>query len=192
MLYADCLPYGYRQICLAYALHRRVGSSRHQKRVSALHCWSTRDESPTPPSLVVSTRGLAIASLWERLLVCYDITDLAGEWQICESRFMELDVRGLCVCGLRICKPLNKSCHFGAFMARHFPSWFCFHVTLKNVGGVGRETGKKANTKHHELNLASLVSWCLNMLDSQIIICKVRTAYSRRQHRRHVHLESCR
>ena len=41
------------------ALRRRVGSSRHQKRVSALHCWSTRDESPMHPRPVVATGGLA-------------------------------------------------------------------------------------------------------------------------------------
>ena len=39
-----------------------------------------------------------------------------------------------------------------------------------------REAGKKANTKRHEPNLGSQISWCLNMLDSQSIICKVRNA----------------
>ena len=37
----------------------------------------------------------------------------------------------------------NTSCHFGVFMARHLPSWFCFHVTLKNVGGVDQEVVRK-------------------------------------------------
>ena len=48
---------------------------------------------------------------------------------------------------------------------------------LKKVGGVDSEppeAGRKANTKRHELNLAPHVSWCLNMLDSQSIIYKVR------------------
>ena len=48
-----------------------------RKGASALHCWSIRDESLDafqPCSLV---RGLAIAFLWERLLVCYGKTILA-------------------------------------------------------------------------------------------------------------------
>ena len=27
-------------------------------------------------------------------------------------------------------------------MVRRFPFWFCFHITLKNVGGVEQEAGK--------------------------------------------------
>ena len=67
------IAYSLRQLDLI-ALHRRVGSSRHQKKVSVLHCWSTRDESPYAFQPCISVSGLAIASLWERLLVCYGIT----------------------------------------------------------------------------------------------------------------------
>ena len=50
------IAYSLSPACTMNALHRRVGSSRHQKRVSALHCWSTRDESPYAPQPCTSVQ----------------------------------------------------------------------------------------------------------------------------------------
>ena len=66
--YAYC-TYSLRQLTRLHCTAAPAQAPR--KGASALHCWSIRDESLyafQPYSLV---RGLAIASLWERLLVCY-------------------------------------------------------------------------------------------------------------------------